>query len=254
LQVNPGMAVVLPILFERGDVEGRRFALQISGAAQLPLLREFALGENGTDQERMEAAQRASEIGLLPRGKPVSMVVKGKRSDLLMFGYEITGEAVPNKLSSQAKKAMQATADALNQADFVKAETLAREVVALAPDDPSPQNHLIAALQGQNRDQEAQVLIRQLAERHPDYLFGRVAMARLCVQEGNLDEANRWLEPLLSRERFHFSEFGALCVAQIELMIAEQKFDGARSWLQIWEQVVPKDARQNHFRLLLRGK
>jgi predicted Zn-dependent protease len=149
---------------------------------------------------------------------------------------------------------MQATADALNQADFVKAETLAREVVALAPDDPSPQNHLIAALQGQNRDQEAQVLIRQLAERHPDYLFGRVAMARLCVQEGNLDEANRWLEPLLSRERFHFSEFGALCVAQIELMIAEQKFDGARSWLQIWEQVVPKDARQNHFRLLLRGK
>jgi tetratricopeptide (TPR) repeat protein len=254
LQANPGLETVLSILFERGDAEGRRFALQIAGAAQLPLLCDFARGENGTDQERAQAAQTAAQIGLLPRGKPVSMLVKGKRDEMLLFGYEITGEVVPNKLSSQAKKAMQATADAINQADFARAERLAHEALALAPDDPTLHNHLIAALQGQDRDQEAQVLIRQLAERFPDYLFGRVSMARLCAREGKTDEANRWLEPLLSREQFHYSEFAALCVAQIELMIAERKFDGAQSWLRIWEQVIPDDPRQDVFRRQLRGK
>ena len=67
-------------------------ALMIIHVADLPVLRDFALSRYGTDQQRLEAAQRATELGLLPRGKPVPLTIKGKQTDLLLLAYEIYEE------------------------------------------------------------------------------------------------------------------------------------------------------------------
>ena len=43
---------------------------------------------------------------------------------------------------------------------------------------------------------------------------------------------------LFARKRLHFSEFSALCNAQIDVCVAEGSLDAARAWLEIWDQAI----------------
>jgi len=254
LRETPGLETILPVLWERGDENGRQFALQTAWAAQLPLLRDFALSESGTDQDRMQAAQQAIERGFLPRGKPLSLFMKGKRQELMMLDYEITSEPQPSRAPKSARKKLLDAHEALLQRDYVKAETLAREALILAPNESTLFNYLASALQGQGRQEEMKAVIQQMVDRFPDYLFGQVALARLLVEQEKTEEAQSLLDPLLSRGKFHISEFSALCAIQIELLIARKEYEGAKSWMQMWQQADPDNPNLGHFRRLLRGK
>jgi tetratricopeptide (TPR) repeat protein len=255
LEKNPYLAAVLPILLERGDPDGRKFAVMMAAQAELPLLRDFALSANGTDQDRMDAAMHAVEFGLLPRGKPVPMFAEGRQTELLLMAYEISGEPEPLRMPRQAHALLAQGFDAMNKGHFADAERVLRDALEIAPDNPSLLNNLAAALFAQRKHDEGNALIRRMAELHPDYHFARCGMARLCVEADRLDEAQEWLDPIMSRERFHISEFSALCIAQIELALAEGKPEGAQSWIQFWEQIDPENPNLPTFqRLVKRGK
>jgi tetratricopeptide (TPR) repeat protein len=94
-------------------------------------------------------------------------------------------------------------------------------------------------LKAQGKTDEAEAMIRRLAEDRPDYLFARTAMANICIDEGELDEAKEWLDPLLTRQHFHISEFRSLAFAQIRYWYAMEQPDGARHWVEMLEQVDP---------------
>ena len=64
-------------------------------------------------------------------------------------------------------------------------------------------------------------------------------MARLEVQAGRFDEAAALLRPLLERKKLHPSEFAALAAAEIELQLARGEREGVRSWLNLWEEMMP---------------
>lgn len=72
LRKHPEIIAVVPMLLERGDERGREFALLLARTANTPelleALKDFALSQHGPDQLRMEAAQVASQAGLLPPG------------------------------------------------------------------------------------------------------------------------------------------------------------------------------------------
>ncbi len=235
----PALAAVISILLERGDPQGREFALRVAIIAELPLLREFALSANGTDQQRLEASRYAVEWGLLPRGKSIKMYTRGEWTEVLLFNYEIYPEAQPTKIPEQAQDLLEKSYWTLADGRAQEAEALAREALDIAPDNPTLLNHLAVALSMQRREKESEAVIRRMAELHPDYLFARCAMAQLCAREKRLEEARAWLDPVLERPRFHTSEFSAVCAAQVELFLAEGKPDGAQSWLKFWEDVDP---------------
>lgn len=241
---------VIPILLERGDPAGRQMALMIAQTAELPILRDFALSQNGTDQQRMEAAQHATELGFLPRGKPVPLTIKGKQTELLLLAYEIYEKPQPSDIPAKAQRLLEEAHDALVEGHAETAEALAREALEIAPDNPTLLNFLAGSLTLQHRNEEAAAVVQHTVDVHPDYLFGRTAMAQLCIADDRVQEARDWLEPLLQRPRFHVSEFKAVCMAHVELLIAEKAFEGAQSWLSFMEQVDPDDP--NLFRLRLR--
>ena len=250
LRDMPYLGTILPILLERGDPAGRQMALMIAHTANLPILRDFALSHNGTDQQRMEAAQQATELGLLPRGKPVPLTIKGKQTELLLLAYEIYEEPQPSGIPRKAQDLLEKAHDALVEGHAEEAETLARDALEIAPDNPTLLNFLASSLTLQRRKDEATAVVERTVELHPDYLFGRTAMAQLCIADDRLQEAHDWLDPLLQRPRFHVSEFKAVCMAHVEMLIAEKLLDGAKSWLSFMEQVDPDDP--NLFRLRLR--
>ncbi len=253
LREIPYLESVLPILLERGDPAGRQMALMIAHVADLPILRDFALSQNGTDQQRMEAARRATELGFLPRGKPVPLTIKGKQTELLLLAYEIYEAPQPADIPSKAQRLLEKAHDALVEGQAETAETLAREALEIAPDNPTLLNFLASSLTLQRRHDEAMAVVKRTVDLHPDYLFGCTAMAQLCIADGRVQEARDWLEPLLQRPRFHVSEFKAVCVAHVELLIAEKAFEGAKSWLSFMEQVDPEDPNLFRLRLGLMG-
>ncbi len=254
LREIPGIEALLPILLERGDPIGRDFALLVASQMGLPILRDFALSDNGTDESRMEAAQQAIEAGLLPRGKPVSVFTQGEQRELLLMAYEIYTQAGPRSMPQRVRQFADRSYEAFNDQRYEEAERLAREGLEAVPDQPTLLNYLAGALKLQGRIDEANEIIRHTAERHPDYLFARCQMAQLCVEEGKLDEARAWIDPLLELPRFHVSEFAALCLAQAELLAAEGLMDGARSWLGMLEQADPDNRNLPLLRRRLKGR
>jgi hypothetical protein len=47
------------------------------------------------------------------------------------------------------------------------------------------------------------------------------------------------LEPLLKIRRLHFTEFAALCAAEVQVALAEGNQEAARGWLGLWERGYP---------------
>ncbi len=254
LREIPELPAIAPMLLERGDPAGRQFALHLAAQTPVPGLREFVLSRHGTDDDRMQASQYATEYGLLPRGKPLPMYRAGKPEELLLMNYEIHDEPEQTTMPKAARRLLEQSVLAFREAKPEEARRLAQEGLTLAPNEPSLLNNVAAALGALGHKDEMAAMMRQLAEQHPDYLFARCGMARLSIEAGKLDEAQAWLDPLLERARFHHSEFDAVCIAQIELLEARGLLEGALSWLNMWEQTDPDTPHILMYRLRLMSK
>jgi tetratricopeptide (TPR) repeat protein len=241
LQTYPQVAALVPALLDRGDPDGRAFALRLALMAETPellaALRDFVLGQRGPDAMRMEAAQAVSRAGLLPSG-PIRMWLGGEWRESLLLGFELHGEPV-RKHSRPVEDLGSKAMAALHANDGKTGERLLKQALEKEPDAPDLLNNLAQAYILQHRLAEADALVRDIHERFPDYLFGRTHMAQQYIRDGKLDQAKAMLEPLLTRHRLHFTEFAALAVAHIELLLAQGNRDGARSWLDLWEQADP---------------
>jgi tetratricopeptide (TPR) repeat protein len=251
-QAHPELAVLVPALLDRGDPLGREFALRTALALRTPemlaALRDFALGQRGLDAMRNEAAQAAAEARLLPPG-PVRLWLRGQRQEVLLFGWEVTPE--PTNLGRHSQQVQDLGAEAMEarrQGDSARAEHLFRQALELEPDSPDLLNNVAATCQDQGRFAEAEALLRRVHEGFPDYLFGRIGMAKLYIQEGRFAEAKALLDPLLTRRRFHTTEFAALASAQIDYWLAQKNKDGARSWLEMWQKIDPDSALLQAYR------
>lgn len=241
LRQHPEIVNLVPLLFDRSDPMGREFALHIARAAGTPemraALRDFALSRRGPDGMRNEAARIASEAGLLPSG-PVRLWMQGEWREILLMAFELHEEPDPERDPRVEQWLAEATL-ALQRRDADEAERLLEQALEIEPDVPALLNNLAAAYEMQGRLPEAEVIVRQLHQQYPDYVFARTGMAQLCIRRGEIDEAEALLKPLLTQRRFHFSEFAAFCVAQIQLFMAQDNLDAARSWFDTWASADP---------------
>src|SRR5262249_28952269 len=236
---HPALTTLAPILLDRGDPAGRDFALMLAKTARTPellaMLRDFALGQRGTDAQRFEAANVASEAGVPPRG-PVRMWQGGEWGEVMLLAFEIHEEP-SNKHSPRVAALAQQAWDAQHRDEDARAERLLKEALELEPELPDLLNNLAQAYQGQGRYAEAEALIRQVHERFPDYFFGRIGVSQYLARDGKLDEARQLLMPLMQQQRLHTSEFRALCHAHITIALAAGDRHAAENWLALWERV-----------------
>ena len=241
LRQHPEVAALVPLLLDRSDSHGREFALRVALLAETPemlaALRDFALSQRGPDDLRHQAARAVSEAGLLPSG-PMRMWIKGEWREILLMGFEIHDEPTVQH-RPKTDRLMTEALMALHQDDAEKAERLLKQALEMEPDAPDLLNNLAYAYALQGRHQESETLVRQVFQRHPDYAFARIGLARLSISRGETGQAKELLEPLLSRKQFNFKEFALFCNAQVELFSAEGKHEGVRSWLDMWAGVDP---------------
>ena len=84
---------------------------------------------------------------------------------------------------------------------------------------------------------EQRALVAETHDRFPEYFFARAALARMLAQEKRIEEASDLVQPLLRLPKLHVSEFKALAQAQIEIALADNHTEMARSWLEMWQQI-----------------
>jgi tetratricopeptide (TPR) repeat protein len=238
---HPELEEVLLCLLDRGDPQGRQWALSLSGLARTPRLlaglRDFALSQRGPDDMRHQAARFANEANLLPAG-PVRLWLQGEWREILLLSFEITPE--PKKVHSAEVEALLAEAwEAQTQGEHARAEPLLRQALEREPDAPDLMNNLALSLEELGQHEESHALRQAIETRHPDYFSGRVARARTAVRQGRLDDAAEMLKSLQREKKMHTSEFSALAMLGIEYALARKQRPGAQQWLSMWEQVVP---------------
>jgi tetratricopeptide (TPR) repeat protein len=242
LAAHPELEGLVPLLLDRSDGVGRELALHLAGLfrtpAMLQAVRDFALGQRGADRLRIRAAELAHGAGLLPPG-PRRLWLNGAWHDSAVQRFEVHTDAVEHPHAPGVFDLLTEGITALRAGNASRAERVLRKALAIDPNDPQVMNNLAVACAELGRTEESEALSMRLHERHPDYLFGRTALASLAAERGDLDRARKLLEPLLTRPRLHVSEFSALCMAEINLFLAEGDRQQVEHWLQMWREVAP---------------
>jgi tetratricopeptide (TPR) repeat protein len=242
LDSHPELEGLVPLLLDKSEAAGRELALHLAGVLRTPAIiravRDFALGQRGSDQLRVRAAHIATEAGALSEADQ-RLWLQGEWHTSPLRRFEINGEPVPQHHAPGVLELINEAGVAMRGGDAARTARILEKAMTVDPDDPVVMNNLAQAYGNLGREQEAEALTIRLHQRHPDYLFARLSLANLAVQRGRLERARELLQPLLSRKRFHFGEFAALCAAMIKLDLAEGKPEAARSWLDMWRASMP---------------
>jgi tetratricopeptide (TPR) repeat protein len=242
LKAHPELEGLVRLLLDRGDQAGRELALRLAGTIRTPAMlenvRDFALGQRGSDKLRIEATQLAQQAGLLTAG-PQRFWIGGEPRDGKLQRFEVHSDVVERTHAPGVFDLLTQAIHATRAGEPARAERLLRQALAIDPNDPVALNNLAAACAQLGRTKESEALSIRLHELHPDNLFARTALASLAAERGQLDRARQLLEPLLARTRFHIGEMTALGMAQVNLHLAAREYDTARHWLDMLRQVNP---------------
>jgi len=240
---HPEFERLIPVMLARGDSGSQRIALIIAKGSRhqdvKAALLDYLSGPRGTDEIRYQLLTSLKGQGHTFES-PLSMYAKGKVQQIEIFNFEITDEpTVPEGRTDETCELLEAANDALRVGDGVEAERLLRQVWQIEPEKPDVLNNLAAALQTQNRMDEANLLVDEVIEKHPDYFFGKIAAANRNIACKQYDEALEILGQLQRRKRFHWTEFFALAKSLIYTSVGRREFAAARQWLDMLRQYVP---------------
>jgi tetratricopeptide (TPR) repeat protein len=244
LAKHPEVERIIPDMLDRGDTEGQRFALLIAPRSQCPEVKETLLnylsGPRGTDEVRRQLLMTLQEQGHEFQS-PLSMYSKGEPLRIELIGFEITDEpSVPEGRTDETCELLEAANRALHARNGVEAERLLRQARQIEPAAPDVLNNLAAALQLQNRMDEADLLIDEVIEKHPDYFFGQTAAAGRKVKRKEYDAAFQILVELQRRKQLHFTEFYALARMMVYACVGRGERAAAQHWLDMLERYEPE--------------
>ncbi len=236
---------IAPTLLDRGDPYSKDFIIKMADFSAHPkllaALKDFAFGQNGPDALRMEAAQILSKHDWIEAGE-ARLWLNGEWQSTLLMGFEITDEPDPkSRLHPKAHTLLGQALDALHKKNGKLAEELIRKAIAIEPNSPSLHNNLAVALDMQGRKEEASAMADQIIQKYPDYFFGQVSAARKTMYAGDLKKARDILNKLMTRKKFHITEFSALCSVFVDLSIEDDQPEAALSWFEMWEGAYPED-------------
>jgi len=246
INAHPELIHFVPQALTAGDSQSRKFALNLAEMSAHPQilsdLKEFMFGQQGPDNLRIEASQVLAKHDICKSGEMVELWLKGKRTPIMMLGWEISPDPLEKSiLKPAAQRLMEQALYALRDDDGETAELHLRKALAIQGDEPSLLNNLALALGMQGKQAESDALADAIPVRFPDYFFGQIIVARRALQAKQLEQARRVLDKLLQKKQLHVTEFSALCACQIDFFIQDDKPEGALSWFEMWKQGYPDD-------------
>ena len=234
---NPNILSVLSILLERGDESAKEFAVNLMSWAATPesfaALKDFALGQKGSDKMRYKAAMKLSEANQI--SSKVRLWNAGEWREMMLMTFEITGEAMnvyPMKPKAQALlgKGMEAMH---KQNPDLAAQYFQMALEANGADHPSLLYNLLTTKQMKGKRADADEELRKIVRRFPEYSFAAISLATSEIKKGNVEAAKDLVERFYEKKKWHFSEIKIWFYFNLEMALEEKHFDSARMTLDM---------------------
>jgi tetratricopeptide (TPR) repeat protein len=202
----------------------------------IDLLRRLTSGTFGDDGLRVQALQALQNLGVAGPD-PARLWLRGAWTEVALRRHEVTPEAVP-PLPEEVEDLAAGVIVALRSKEWALAESLARRVVAAAPELPSARQNLAVALENLGRHEEADAILMELRARHPDYLFAAASLLERRLQQNRIEEAIEISKSTKLPDRIHPQAIAVWSVAQIRLAIAEGALEAASTQMEHLEKLV----------------
>lgn len=180
---------------------------------------------------------------------------------LELISYEISseplGDTAYDRLPQSVKDEMEQLYYLLQQKPR---ETIPRllPLIEQHPDVPQLYNYLQSAYELLHDRENARRILDEMLERFPDYLFGRIAYARDCLERGDLDKVSEIFEGKFDlkllypdRERFHTSEVLNFGYIMARYFHAKGGRDRAEMYYNILQQIDPEHETTKSVKQLL---
>jgi tetratricopeptide (TPR) repeat protein len=246
VQQIPALKTLIPALLDRGDPEGREFALGLALASLTPemieIVREFGLGNRGSANLRSRALHTLYGEGHCEAG-PHPFFSHGRWTEVELLNPEITDEPLdlaPAWQQQLLAKAQQAS----ERGDYDKAEQNYQKILDRQPDSYYAEYNL--ATVWLNRDGEqgklrAEKVIRRIAQEHPNYKHAKIALAQFASLRNDFDESSRLLGEVLESQTLHVSEATALFSTQAQIALLQENLAAAENALVLLERTAGED-------------
>jgi len=183
----------------------------------IALLWAIVRGTFGPDALRSKALSILQERGEIKPGEPVEMLVDGKRAKVQSVGVNLNpeyrfGPPLPRALDKIYVKAI--TDGRKPNPNWDKIGKVYEQVMHAQPDCyPARYNYAISLVHRQ-RHTEAEPILRELYEQHPDYLFAASTLVQLCMVQGRDAEAKAIIDSVTLPAETHPSAMVSWMIAQ----------------------------------------
>jgi tetratricopeptide (TPR) repeat protein len=234
----------LPMVFRKMlyEMDGEKAfdsALQMLGEFRTPAaietIREFALGQQGTDDQRMQALRTLQEIGGLPDGATVEMWIKGERRTIQPVLQEISTDFRAD-YPEAAWAAYDEALSAHRAGRTDDAERAYRRMLAIEPNAKEAYNNLAVIYTQRGDIAAADMYLDKALAIDPLYAFPRTTRALRALNQDDIAGAKALLEPLHSVKCWHPQAMVSFQKTLARIAIAEKDYDAARSSLSLAER------------------
>ncbi|HEY3332464.1 MAG TPA: hypothetical protein VGK19_20710 [Capsulimonadaceae bacterium] len=198
-------------------------------------IRNLALGRRGSDELRTRA------VGLLTRmnvtmPSPLPFWSKGVLRTVEFRPYAVSTKAKPSGLPKEVDAMLKRAFDLHYDEEYEKALKILYQLQAVVT-HPTIESNIAANLAAIGREPEALAIIKEIYNTYPDYLYARYAYAGHLAREGKVTEAKDVIAKTNRPETLHVTEHLAFCVAQCEVLIAENDLDTLKVYYEMIESV-----------------
>ncbi len=250
-------------VFVNGMKEGERLgerlnAIKDSGnyrdGEEERLLRDY-LEEQGFLPGKNEPARQNPPAKKRESKKKAASPVQEKKG-LRFSQYRITDEPLPEPVYDRLPKDVKDRIQELMvtaQKNPIRAIPELQELKEKYPDVPNIYNFLAVAYSTLGDQKKAEAVIRENLAKHPDYLFGKLNYAQICIAKEAYEKIpeifdNKFDLKMICPERdtFHITEFVTFCGIMGKYYFWTGQIDAARQYNKSLQEAAPetRDARE----------
>ncbi|ADE15867.1 hypothetical protein Nhal_2801 [Nitrosococcus halophilus Nc 4] len=210
------------------------------------------------DEKRRQKklAKKAAKRKTKPAGRRHEPLARGSEP-LQIISYEITDEPMPGPAYERLPKSVKDQLDRIYHEVLLQkpkeAIAILQPLIEQYPDVPQLYNCLHSAYQVLGDRGNAQRMLKETLERFPDYLFGRIAYATDCLQQGEPEKVPEIFDghyelKLLypKRKLFHISEVRGFYSVMAWYFHTQGETSRAETYYELMRQLDP-DHRNTRF-------
>jgi tetratricopeptide (TPR) repeat protein len=203
--------------------------------AAVETLREFATGQAGSQEDRMQALEMLQEIGAVSPGTAVEMWIDGQQHPIQLIKQAISEEFAPD-YPREAGELYNKALDAHTSGRLDEAERLYLAMLEVAPNAKEACNNLATIYYQRGEHDRADALLDRAMQIDPLYPFPRCGRALQALARSDIETAKAWLEPLQRVTKWQPLGFAFFQKAMARVAIAEEDYRAAKQYLEMAQQ------------------